>query len=52
MEKAGGESKADAQKEAETEAEQMLAASSPGPSPPKYTPAFPGNIGNYICSSA
>lgn len=52
MEKVRGENEADAQKEAEIEAEQILAALSPGPIPLKYTTACPGNQGKCICSSA
>lgn len=52
MEKVRGENEADAQKETEIEAEQILAELSPGPIPCKYTAACPGNQGKCICSSA
>lgn len=52
MEKVRGENEADAQKETEIEAEQILAELSPGPIACKYRAAFPGNQGKCICSSA
>lgn len=52
MEKVREENEADAQKEAEIEAEQILAALSPGPIALNYTTDFPGNQGKCICSPA